>query len=330
MTGQKQKKGLRRWWILFVIIGILAAIVIAVLTPWNISSLTSHPQPVKSYEEALERIDALRGQEASDMNPDCKLQFLTHEQKVEDTIILVHGYTNCPRQFVDLGKQYYDLGYNVLIAPLPYHGLADRMTDAHAQLKAEDLAVYADEVVDIAQGLGDRVVILGISAGGVTTAWAAQNRADIDLAVIISPAFGFKQIPTALTAAVMNAFTILPDEFVWWDPVLQADAPPTHAYPRYSKHALVQTLRLGFAVQQAAGRGQPAASKMVVVLNPTDESVNNELTRNIIQAWQKQNVSLTTYEFNPGLELVHDLIDPTQTKQKIVIVYPILIELTGK
>jgi carboxylesterase len=330
MTRQKPNKSLRGWWVIILIIAVLTAIVIAILTPWNISNLVSRPQPVQNYEEALARIEALREKEAPDMNPDCKLQFLSHDQKVEHAIILVHGYTNCPRQFIELGKQYHDLGYNVLSAPLPYHGLADRMTEAHASLKAEDLAVYADEMVDIAQGLGDRVVMLGISAGGVTTAWAAQNRADIDLAVIISPAFGFKQIPTALTAAVMNAFTILPDEFVWWDPILGAEAPPDHAYPRYSKHALVQTLRLGFALQQAAGRGQPAAKQIVVVLNPTDESVNNELTKTIITTWQAENASLTTYEFDAGLELVHDLIDPTQTKQKIEIVYPILIELTGK
>ncbi len=330
MTEQNPKNGRRGWWVLILILAVLAAIIAAILIPWNISTLVSHPQPVQDYEEAMARIETLRGKQAPDMNPDCGLQFLTHGQTVERAIILVHGYTNCPRQFVELGKQYYDLGYNVLSAPLPYHGLADRMTEAHALLKAEDLAIYADEVVDIAAGLGDRVVMLGISAGGVTTAWAAQNRADIDLAVIISPAFGFKQIPTALTAAVMNIYTILPDEFVWWDPVLGAEAPPDHAYPRYSKHALVQTLRLGFAVQQAAGQGQPGAKQIVVVLNPTDESVNNELTEEIVQAWQAKNASLTTYEFDAGLELVHDLIDPTQAKQKIEIVYPILIELAEK
>jgi pimeloyl-ACP methyl ester carboxylesterase len=148
------------------------------------------------------------------------------------------------------------------------------------------LAVYTDEVVDIAQRLGEQVVMLGISAGGVATAWAAQNRSDIDLAVIISPVFWFKQVPTTLTAAVMNAFPFLPDSFVCWDPVLQADAPPTYAYPRYSRHALVQTLRLGFATQKDAQRSQTAAKKMVVVLNPNDESVNNGPSNNIIKTWQ--------------------------------------------
>ena len=29
-----------------------------------------------------------------------------------------------------------------------------------------------------------------------------------------------------LTAAVMNIYTFMPDKFVWWDPVKQAEAPP--------------------------------------------------------------------------------------------------------
>jgi pimeloyl-ACP methyl ester carboxylesterase len=39
--------------------------------------------------------------------------------------------------------------------------------------------LIADEVVDIAQGLGEQVSMAGISMGGVVTAWAAQNRPDI-------------------------------------------------------------------------------------------------------------------------------------------------------
>jgi alpha-beta hydrolase superfamily lysophospholipase len=198
---------IQRWWIVLLSLGVLLALILIILTPWNTSNLSSHSRPVQSYEEALQRIETLRGQEPPEMNPVCKLQLMNHTKKVERAIILVHGYTNCPQKFRTLGQRFYDLGYNVLLAPLSYHGLADRMTTAHAQLKAEDLAAYADEAVDIAQGLGDKVIRLGISSGGVTTSWAAQNRSDIDLAVIISPVFGFKQIPTPLTAGVMNIYT---------------------------------------------------------------------------------------------------------------------------
>ena len=59
----------------------------------------------------------------------------------------------------------------------------DRLTDEQSQLTADDLAAYADRVLDIAHGLGRQVVMAGISAGGVTTAWAAQYRSDLDVQV---------------------------------------------------------------------------------------------------------------------------------------------------
>jgi pimeloyl-ACP methyl ester carboxylesterase len=327
MTQAKRTNSTRRWWIMLVIFGIVLASVAMILTPWNLSTIASHPHAAQGYAEALQRIEILRGQAPPHMNPLCQLQLMTHAKKVDRAIILVHGYTNCPQQFHQLGQRFYALGYNVLIAPLPHHGLANRMTEAHAQLTAEELADYADQTVDIAQGLGASVTMMGISAGAVTTAWAAQHRNDIDAAVIISPAFGFKQIPTPLTAAMMNIYTLLADSFEWWDPTLQAESLPTYAYPRYSRHALVQTLRLGFATQVDAQRTPLAAKKMLVVLNANDNSVNNALTMEIVKSWQAYAANLTTYEFEAALKLDHDLIDPSQPSQRIDTVYPRLIEL---
>ncbi len=327
MVHPAPKSSIRRFWVVLLIAAVLLSIVLVVLKPWNISNLASRPHPVKSYAEAIQRIDILRAQEGKDMNPVCQLQLMTHDKKVDRAIILVHGYTNCPQQFKELGQRFYDLGYNVLIAPLPHHGLANRLTETQGQLKAEELAAYADETVDIAQGLGQQVIMMGISGGGVTTAWAAQNRSDLDLAIVISPALGFKQIPTPLTAAVMNVFTLLPDSFVWWDPVLQDQAPPAYTYPRYSRHALVQILRLGFATQQAARHTQPAAKRIVIVFNPTDDSINNQLVKDLVKNWQAHRADLSTYEFDATLNLHHDLIDAAQPYQQTDLVYPQLIDL---
>ena len=312
---------------ILLIVMIVLGIVIAVFIPWNTWALSSHPHPVQSYEEADRQIEALRAERQSEMNPDCRLQFLTHGQKVQQVMILVHGYTNCPAQFGALGQEFYDLGYNVLIAPLPHHGLANRLNDEQSQLTADEIAAYADEIVDIAHGLGEQISMMGISGGGVTTAWAAQNRSDLDTAVIISPAFGYQQIPTRLTAPVMNIMLTLPDAFEWWDPTLKENVGPSHAYPRYSKHALVQILRLGFAVQIKSWQTAPVAHRVIVVTNANDTSVNNELTSKVVQHWQKDGANIETYQFPLSLGLQHDLIDPEQPDQQIDIVYPQLIKL---
>lgn len=320
----------RRWRIGLLILGILLSVVLVVLMPWNISNISSRPRPVKDYAEATQRIEAWQMEDKTAMNPVCQLQFMTHGGKVTRAIVLVHGYTNCPQQFHDLGLGFYDLGYNVLIAPLPYHGYIDRMTEAHGQLTAEDLASYTDQTIDIAQGLGDQVIVMGLSAGGVMVSWAAQNRSDVTLAVIIAPGFGFNFIPTLLTAAVMNVFTLLPDGFQWWDPMTQAKTPPVYAYPRFSQHALAQILRLGFVTQVDAQHRSPTAKQIIVVTNANDIAVNNDLTREVVKTWQAHGANLSTYEFEAKLNLDHDIIDPNQPHQQVDVVYPRLINLVNQ
>ncbi len=321
---------LRRQWMLLLVSGIVLATLFFILKARNLPKLASHPHPAEDYAAAARRAEILSVQGKKLMNPLCRLELMSHKRKTSRAVILVHGYTSCPQQFQELGKRFYDLGDNVLIAPLPHHGLAYRMTDDQARLSAEELAAYADEVVDIARGLGDRVVMMGISAGGVTTAWAAQHRSDIDLAVIISPAFGFKEIPVQLTAAVMNIYSVLPNSWSWWDEKLKEDVPPPYAYPRYSRRALTEILRLGFVVEQAAEHNSPAAKKIVMVCNPNDSSISKECTLQIVERWKAHQANLTSFTFDASLNLGHDLIDPNQAEQRIDIVYPKLIELCAE
>lgn len=331
MVGEILPGAAWQWGLALLITGILLVLVLILVAPWRAVNFTSRPRPAQGYAEAVDRIEALRAQEAPGMSPGGRLQFLTHGRQTEQVIVLVHGYTSSPQQFQELGARFYDLGYNVLVAPLPHHGLADRLTDEHAKFKAEELAAYADQVVDIASGLGRRVVMLGLSAGGVTTAWAAQNRRDIDLAVIISPGFGYGQIPTPLTAPVARLFLALPNSFRWWDASLKAETEPAHTYPRYATHALAEILRLGFAVQAAARRGSPAAQSILVVYNANDTTISNVRTAAVVKEWRAHQAGLTTYEFEAGLRLGHDLIDPAQPDARIDIVYPVLIDLvTGQ
>jgi len=305
---------------------ILLCAVVMLFKPAGVGGLTSQPDPAGDYTEAVERIEALRAQEASlALNPLCQLQFMTHGEKVERAIVFVHGYTNCPQQFSELGQEFYDLGYNVLIVPAPRHGLADRLTTDQAQLTAEELAAYADQVVDIAQGLGEHVSMAGISMGGAATAWAALHRSDLDLAVLISPAFGLQMIPAPATAPAVNAFLALPNLYQWADSDLKAENGPDYTYPRRSTRALAQTLRLGLAVQAQTAEVAPAARSMLVITNANDPSVDNALAAEMVASWRERGVDVETYEFAEDLQLKHDLIDPSQQTQPIV--YPQLVEL---
>jgi pimeloyl-ACP methyl ester carboxylesterase len=314
---------------LLITLGSSMAIVVALFTPWNIAALSSHPDPAQNYAQAVQRIETLQAGE-SNLNPVCKTRFMTHGQKVQRAIIFAHGYTTCPQQFYELGKRFYELGYNVLIVPVPHHGLAERMTDEQGLITAEELTTYADRVVDIAQGLGQQVVMAGISQGGVITGWAAQNRSDLELAVLISPGFGFKQIPTAFTVPIANFFLLSPVSFEWWDPALQERISPAYAYPRFSRRILGEIMRLGFAVRAEAQQTAPAAHSILVITNANDTSVNNELIAQVVQDWRARGARLSTYEFGIEQGLGHDVIDPNDKQGNIELVYAKLVELIDK
>lgn len=309
----------------------LAVILLIILVVWFgpmfALSRSSQSKPASDYADAIKRVEQLQARETAQFNPLCRTQLMTHGQKVERVIVFVHGNATCPQQFRDLGKIYFDQGYNVLIGRQPHHGLADRMTPDLENLTAEEMAGFVDELVDIAPALGNHVTLAGISAGGVIVAWAAQHRAEVQQAVVMSPGFGFVAIPTVLTKPAMNVTLLLPNSFNWWDETLKEKIGPPHAYPRYSTHALAQILRLGFATQDAARQFKPAARSIVVITNANDTSVNNALTAAVVEVWRAQGVDIRTFEFEAGLKLGHDFIDPAQPDQRVDIVYPRLVKL---
>ena len=300
------------------------------LVPPPSADLASRPNPATNYADAVNRILALQTQESTGYNPQCVTQFLTHGQKTARVIAFVHGYANCPQMFTQLGQKFFALGYNVLIVPLPHHGLADRLTGDLTRLTAEELVSYADQVVDIERGLGDHVTLAGLSAGGVVTAWAAQTRPDLDQAVVIAPGFGLKLIPAPLTVLATNATLLLPDGFIWWDPVLQDRFTPLYTYPRFSRRGLAQTLRAGFAVRSLARRASPAARSILVVTNANDNTVDNTAVAQVVSDWRAHGGAVTTFEFPADWHLVHNLVDPGETGQRVDVVYPKLIELINQ
>src|SRR5919106_6319751 len=104
---------------------------------------TSRTNPVANYEEALAGVKAMQEAEYQDLTRGvCITKLYDHGHQTEHVIILIHGFTNCPEQFNEIGRQHFEAGNNVFIPRMPYHGLADRLTDELVNLTAEDLARF--------------------------------------------------------------------------------------------------------------------------------------------------------------------------------------------
>jgi pimeloyl-ACP methyl ester carboxylesterase len=187
----------------------------------------------------------------------------------------------------------------------------------------------ADEAVDIARGLGQQVLVGGLSMGGVITGWLAQQRDDIDLALLMAPAFGFKAIPVTFTRLAAGLVLLRPNYFQWWDPNMKADLPPPYGYPRYASRGLGNLLRLSFATQDMARRHKPAARRISVLTNANDMAVNDKMTARVVKLWQKQGASVETRQFGADLKLDHDFIDPGSPYQHTNVSYPVIKEMFG-
>ena len=317
-------------WLLLILLALLLALAYLAVAPPRINTLVSRPRPADSYAEALERVAALHAQEAAGHNPLCATQLLTHGDTTQHVIAFVHGYTNCPLQFARLAEQFHQRGYNTLTMLMPHHGLADRLTDAHRQLTAEELVAYADEIVDIARGLGQHVTLLGLSGGGMVAAWAAQTRSELDLAVIIAPNFGFKAVPRRLTRLAANLVRLAPDVVLWWNPFEREKGRLPHVYPRFTLHGLIQQWRLGFAARRQAEHQPPGARSILVITNAHDLAVDNAAIARMVARWRAWGTSLVrTYEFPNELHLLHDIVDPGHAGQRTDVVYPKLLELVA-
>lgn len=312
--------------VLFIILLLLLA-----YKPFSLRE-TFVSNPAESYEEAVVRIEDIQATEAEipDLSPECGTILMTHEEKVADAIVFFHGFTSCPDQFATLGEQYFNQGYNVLIPKQPRHGLQEFDGTPLKGLSAEELAAFGTQMADIAQGLGERVVVVGLSGGGSITTWLAQERADIDLAIPIAPFLGIGFIPRPLTRPLTNLILLIPDFHQWWDPVHQMSNPLSapYSYRGYFMHSLFENLRLGFVAEEDAKRVKPAVGGILVITNANDESVNNAVVAEFEQLWLEHGEQfLQTFQFEQELQIPHDMITATRPNGRTDIVYPKLLEI---
>lgn len=293
----------------------------------------SHPAPLPDYETAVAKIKARQAKEMATpgFNPDLQTILLTHGQKTPRAVLWLHGYTAASLLFKPLAEQCFQKGYNTLVPCIPHHGFQDRFSAEVSKISAVELTRFVDETVDLMHGLGDEVIVGGLSMGGVMTAWAAQERPDVARAIILAPFLGAKIIPAALTRMAAFIFQSLPDMKRWWDPVKKDKSEgPTYGYPWYSTRSLSQVLRLGSQVFDLARTTPPAANSVWVVINDHDPAVNNGLIMRLAETWEKSGAqNVQTFHFPDELGLPHDCISVEQPGGNTGVVYETLMRMVG-
>jgi len=92
-------------------------------------------------------------------------KILHHGKPTDNVIVLVHGLTDSPFYMSAIAADFAQAGFNVILPLLPGHGL-NRPGRVFRKLKHTDWIHTVDAACQVAQSLGNKVSIGGLSTGG--------------------------------------------------------------------------------------------------------------------------------------------------------------------
>lgn len=325
-------RGIRGWtrifkWLGGLFLALLLVIVALAVWPADLDGLdSSDGAPASSYDEAMQKFNDWAADE-EDLNvlELCRSAVYGPGTATEVSVVLLHGLTNCPEQYLELAQEIADQGVNVVVLRAPLHGIADESGTAigdvseAADLDADDLTRWADASVDIAEGLGDEVRVLGLSMGGATAAWIAQNR-EVERVVAVAPALTLHGMPSVVDTAVLNLAPRLPH--------LTVPGPATldHAYAGETIHGAAEMYRLAAAVRRDASVEPPQTRDITVIVNPADDQVDNEDIDNLAESWRTQGAKVERVTLDFGVDLPHDVVDPGQPTGRTDLTWPVFLQ----
>ena len=271
--------------------------------------------------EARERFAAMSALDGPQISSAGRSRLIAPDERVGTAVVLFHGFTNCPQQWMTFAPQLESDGYAIVVPRLPGHGFADRSSRTIGRVTTQELLRTASDAVDIAAGLAGRVVVAGLSIGGSIGIWLSLHRSDIDTVVSIVPFLGLKPFDAALNAFAAAALTTLPDFFVPWDPSGKNATIPPYGYTHFPTRVLGECLHVGIDCYDAARTTVPAGN-VHFLLNAEEPAVNNGMALEVARRFERDRSGSTQTVVLDDLPANHDIIDPTNPMQRTADVYP--------
>ena len=306
---------------------VLALAAIIFLPPARLPAPTA-PITYTSFAAAVADITTFDAKESSLLRPECKSIVMSHGAKTARSIILWHGYTNCPKQFEEFGQRLFNKGYNVIIPRAPGHGQSDRLTEALASVTFEDFSDYIHRSVAIAKTMGNDVTAVGLSAGGTFVLWADAFEPDVDRFIAIAPVAYPRGFDPILRDAVIKYAAIRPNEFKWWNDEQKNNLPgPPHAYRRYSTRSMGIVMDMASTVEQVIKSGTKLPKPITFVINNADKALYPDKLVDVSNLFEQAGATVTRHFFTAEEGLPHDLIDVYNIKEHKDEVYNTILDL---
>jgi esterase/lipase len=276
-----------------------------------------------TYDRSIESIAGRQAADDSIAVPGARSILLTTGKPSPRAVVLLHGLTDSPRQFEQFAYLLRTDGNNVYVPRLPEHGLMNGTARMLGALRASQLRGVADSVTDEASGLGDSVIVVGLSMGGTMAAWIAQHRV-VARVVLISPAIEPGRLPSLLDRPIIGLAWRLPS-------ITRLSAPDTARPDRevgFNTRAVGQILAFGESIRNDAGHEVPATRQMTVLVNASDRTVKTSATEAIARAWAQHGASVSLFELPDSLRWPHNIIDSRDGDTDSRMVFDLLRALT--
>lgn len=302
-------------------VAVALVVLLTALLPTSTDSLVPHPHPAADYDAAVARARLVEHGD-SIATAAGRSMLRVHGHRTPRAFVLFHGLTNSPYQFRDLADSIYAAGDNVFVPRLPWHALPNGRQRELARITATALRDVGDTSIDIASGLGDTVIVFGLSLGGTMAAWVAQYRS-VGRVVIAAPALGVSHVAAALETPLMNLALRLPN-YSHDDP---ADPLRADRMPGWCSRGIAQMMELGLAARRGARDGAPRTRVIRMLVNAHDQTVSRTLIDDLVASWRGKGSAVETYELSDTLRLPHDLVDPTERGAKPSVTEPVILAL---
>ena len=160
-------------------------------------------------------------------------------QRTELCLLYIHGFSATPRETAPLTERLATrFGANCVHARLAGHGIQPSMTST-----AEGWLQSVIDAWDIAQRIGDRVVVVGTSTGATLSVWLAHQpfTADrIHAAIFLAPNFNVRSTFSSLLTWPWAPYwvSLLVGKYYEWEPQNEMEA--KYWTTRYPVHALIE------------------------------------------------------------------------------------------
>lgn len=284
------------------------------------------PYPITAppeYADVVERVARRQAADDSVVAPGGRSILMTHGARTPRAFVLLHGFTNSPTQFEGLGERLSAAGDNVYIPRLPRHAEREAPVRALSRVKADELTMFADSVVDVARGLGDSVIVVGLSAGGSIGAWIAQWRGEVQRVVLIAPALGAGLLSDEHGRELVELAGVLPN--------IRRTSRPDTTRPDMvqgtTTRGLAEVLGLGHRVRDQAEQWAPRVKEIFFLLNARDHTVSERAALSLAQQWFDRGARVAVYKFPASARLPHNVMEIPRRGGNPEMVYPIVTAL---